>query len=118
MLEKRLAGHAWLATGKPTIADIACMPYCAPFLHGRHRARRLSVDPGMDRPRSCAPGLRRDGGDLSRVPVVSTRPDSLGAVTVPALDPNLPGIEVIPPAWTIVDPRFSRERGRALSNEK
>ena len=29
MLEKRLAGHAWLAAGKPTIADIACMPYCA-----------------------------------------------------------------------------------------
>ena len=29
VLEKRLAGHAWLAAGKPTIADIACMPYCA-----------------------------------------------------------------------------------------
>ena len=29
VLEQRLADHAWLAAGKPTIADIACMPYCA-----------------------------------------------------------------------------------------
>ena len=29
VLEKRLAGHEWLAAGKPTIADIACMPYAA-----------------------------------------------------------------------------------------
>ena len=27
VLEQRLAGHRWLAAGKPTIADIACMPY-------------------------------------------------------------------------------------------
>ena len=29
VLEQRLAGHEWLAAGKPTIADIACMPYAA-----------------------------------------------------------------------------------------
>ena len=29
VLEQRLAGHRWLAAGKPTIADIACMPYAA-----------------------------------------------------------------------------------------
>ena len=29
MLERRLGEHAWLAAGKPTIADIACMPYPA-----------------------------------------------------------------------------------------
>ena len=29
VLEQRLAGHQWLAAGKPTIADIACMPYAA-----------------------------------------------------------------------------------------
>ena len=29
VLEQRLAGHEWLATGRPTIADIACMPYAA-----------------------------------------------------------------------------------------
>ena len=29
LLEQRLAGHEWLATGRPTIADIACMPYAA-----------------------------------------------------------------------------------------
>ena len=29
VLERRLAGHEWLAAGKPTIADIACMPYAA-----------------------------------------------------------------------------------------
>ena len=29
VLEQRLAAHRWLAAGKPTIADIACMPYVA-----------------------------------------------------------------------------------------
>ena len=29
VLETRLAEHEWLAAGKPTIADIACMPYAA-----------------------------------------------------------------------------------------
>ena len=29
VLERRLAGHEWLAAGRPTIADIACMPYAA-----------------------------------------------------------------------------------------
>ena len=29
VLEQQLAEHAWLATGNPTIADIACMPYAA-----------------------------------------------------------------------------------------
>ena len=29
VLEKRLAGNDWLAAGKPTIADVACMPYAA-----------------------------------------------------------------------------------------
>ena len=29
VLEQRLAGNEWLAAGKPTIADIACMPYAA-----------------------------------------------------------------------------------------
>ena len=29
VLEQRLADHQWLAAGKPTIADIACMPYAA-----------------------------------------------------------------------------------------
>ena len=29
VLEQRLAEHQWLASGKPTIADIACMPYAA-----------------------------------------------------------------------------------------
>ena len=29
VLEQRLAGHEWLAAGRPTIADIACMPYAA-----------------------------------------------------------------------------------------
>ena len=29
LLEQRLAEHRWLAAGKPTIADIACMPYAA-----------------------------------------------------------------------------------------
>ena len=29
VLEQRLAGHAWLAAGRPTIADVACMPYVA-----------------------------------------------------------------------------------------
>ena len=29
VLEQRLAEHQWLAAGKPTIADIACMPYAA-----------------------------------------------------------------------------------------
>ena len=29
LLEQRLAGHEWLAAGRPTIADIACMPYAA-----------------------------------------------------------------------------------------
>ena len=29
VLEQRLAEHSWLATDKPTIADIACMPYAA-----------------------------------------------------------------------------------------
>ena len=29
VLERRLAGHAWLAAGRPTIADVACMPYVA-----------------------------------------------------------------------------------------
>ena len=29
LLEQRLAEHEWLAAGKPTIADIACMPYAA-----------------------------------------------------------------------------------------
>lgn len=27
ILEARLAAHDWLATGRPTIADIACVPY-------------------------------------------------------------------------------------------
>lgn len=29
VLEQRLAGHSWLAAGRPTIADVACMPYAA-----------------------------------------------------------------------------------------
>ena len=29
VLEQRLAEHRWLASGRPTIADIACMPYAA-----------------------------------------------------------------------------------------
>ena len=29
VLEQRLAEHPWLAAGKPTIADVACMPYAA-----------------------------------------------------------------------------------------
>ena len=29
VLEQRLAEHSWLAAGRPTIADIACMPYPA-----------------------------------------------------------------------------------------
>ena len=29
VLERRLAAHEWLAAGRPTIADIACMPYAA-----------------------------------------------------------------------------------------
>ena len=29
VLEQRLAGHQWLAAGRPTIADLACMPYAA-----------------------------------------------------------------------------------------
>ena len=29
ILEQRLAGHRWLANGRPTIADVACMPYAA-----------------------------------------------------------------------------------------
>ena len=29
VLEQRLAGREWLAAGRPTIADIACMPYAA-----------------------------------------------------------------------------------------
>ena len=29
VLEHRLADHEWLAAGRPTIADIACMPYAA-----------------------------------------------------------------------------------------
>ena len=29
VLEQRLAGNDWLAAGKPTIADVACMPYAA-----------------------------------------------------------------------------------------
>ena len=29
VLEQQLAEHRWLATGNPTIADIACMPYAA-----------------------------------------------------------------------------------------
>ena len=29
VLEQRLAEHEWLAAGRPTIADIACMPYVA-----------------------------------------------------------------------------------------
>ena len=29
VLEQRLAGNEWLAAGKPTIADVACMPYAA-----------------------------------------------------------------------------------------
>ena len=29
VLEQRLAEHSWLAAGKPTIADAACMPYAA-----------------------------------------------------------------------------------------
>ena len=29
VLEQRLAGNTWLAAGRPTIADIACMPYPA-----------------------------------------------------------------------------------------
>ena len=29
VLEQRLAGQAWLAAGRPTIADVACMPYVA-----------------------------------------------------------------------------------------
>ena len=29
VLEQRLAEHEWLAAGRPTIADIACMPYAA-----------------------------------------------------------------------------------------
>ena len=29
VMERRLGGHPWLAAGRPTIADIACMPYAA-----------------------------------------------------------------------------------------
>ena len=29
VLEQQLAGNEWLAAGKPTIADVACMPYAA-----------------------------------------------------------------------------------------
>ena len=29
VLEQRLADNEWLAAGKPTIADVACMPYAA-----------------------------------------------------------------------------------------
>ena len=29
VLEQRLAGNDWLAAGRPTIADVACMPYAA-----------------------------------------------------------------------------------------
>ena len=29
VLEQHLAGNDWLAAGKPTIADVACMPYAA-----------------------------------------------------------------------------------------
>lgn len=29
VLEQRLAGHSWLAATRPTIADVACMPYAA-----------------------------------------------------------------------------------------
>ena len=29
VLEQRLAEHEWLAAGRPTIADVACMPYAA-----------------------------------------------------------------------------------------
>jgi glutathione S-transferase len=27
VLESRLKSHDWLATGRPTIADVACFPY-------------------------------------------------------------------------------------------
>ena len=29
VLEQRLAGNDWLAAGRPTIADVACLPYAA-----------------------------------------------------------------------------------------
>lgn len=29
VLERHLAGNAWLGAGRPTIADVACMPYVA-----------------------------------------------------------------------------------------
>ena len=29
VLEQQLAGNEWLAAGRPTIADVACMPYAA-----------------------------------------------------------------------------------------
>ena len=29
VLEQRLGAHRWLAAGRPTIADVACMPYVA-----------------------------------------------------------------------------------------
>ena len=29
VLERHLAGNEWLAAGRPTIADVACMPYAA-----------------------------------------------------------------------------------------
>ena len=33
VLDAHLSSHEWLATGRPTIADIACYPYCARAPH-------------------------------------------------------------------------------------
>ena len=64
VLEQRLAGQAWLAAGRPTIADVACMPYVALSYMGEGLARRLSRRPRVDRARSRPARIRRHGRNV------------------------------------------------------
>ena len=65
VLGQHLDGHEWLAAGRPTIADVACMPYVAlSYMGGIPLDDYPAVRAWIDRVRAVA-RIHRDGGDVS-----------------------------------------------------
>ena len=62
VLEQRLAVHAWLAAGRPTIADVACMPYVAlSYMGGIPLDDRPAIRRWIDRVRALPGFIAMEG---------------------------------------------------------
>jgi glutathione S-transferase len=66
ILDARLSSHEWLATDRPTVADVACYPYAALAPEGD-----ISLDPFAN--------VRRWIGAIQKLP---------GYISMPGIEPQ------------------------------